>query len=169
MALTKGHQQSCETTLPQVQLNCLQIQPAARTERGGRTDKETDWSLRSPRKLPQMLETIPHMSLLQRNASLPQLAISHPETSAIWQTSFSCHIKSKTHFLKIALEVEIVRLSVSMRDSPSSLQHLLTHSQKSSTCDFPCSFYICFLSKSLELSFAPLVLGAYQPQPQRAI
>lgn len=55
------------------------------------------------------------------------------------------------------------------RDSPSSLQRLLTHSQKSSEHGFPCSFYICFLSKSLELSFVPLVLGAWQPEPQRVI
>lgn len=34
MALTKGPQQSCEITPPQVQPNCLQIQPATRTEEG---------------------------------------------------------------------------------------------------------------------------------------
>lgn len=42
MALTKGHQQSCETTLPQVQLNCLQNTARTRTERGEEPDKETD-------------------------------------------------------------------------------------------------------------------------------
>lgn len=34
MALTKGHQESCEITLPQVQPHCLQLQPATRTEEG---------------------------------------------------------------------------------------------------------------------------------------
>lgn len=102
----------------------------------------------------QMLETIPHMSLLYPNLLFPIPKLPLSDKSAIFTTL------SPKHILKIVLEIEIARDFQNIWERYTIFTYV-----KSSKYGFPYSCYICFLSKSLKLNFAPLLSCGHQPQP----